>query len=311
MAIESHLKTYLLAKGKLPLRDIGTFTTEDKAATSTAEQILPPQKIISFEETVEPEAYDKFCRELAEKLELDLGEFTTQIENFITTQKNELEKLHRKDISEVKLEGIGFFTLENNKLLFKPSNVNLEGWNNTFGLAPLTNFTTNSAPEVTKKRSQTNKFLPWLIVISSIVIIGTAVWFIYLNYKPSSSQPTPVVTQPKDSATQKPVAQVPDTIQKKDTKPPSQSPPAKTTPEQSIIIRQPTHKYYFIVGSYLTSDNAQLAVSKYVKAGHEKLNIIEGDSKHRVAMGGPFARKQDARTFGQQIKMEGWILYHQ
>ena len=73
MAIETHLKTYLFQTGKLTLRGIGTFTIRDKGATSTADQVLPPQKFIHFAPAVDAEEYDKFFSSDSRKIRAKSG----------------------------------------------------------------------------------------------------------------------------------------------------------------------------------------------------------------------------------------------
>ena len=231
-----------------------------------------------------------FFQATAEKLELNL-------DDFIETKKNALEQLEAKAVAEVKLEGIGFFTLENNKLHFKASNVNPEFWNNSFGLAPLTNFTPDNSDSKSDQPRPNKKFLPWLIGIASVILLGGGGWLFYFNYYKSTPPPSPapLISQPKDSVIvelkDSAVAQVVDTVEKKEFEKP---PPPKPNPPKKQVIDKRTQKYYFIVGSYLTLDNAQLALKDYLKKGHENGNIIVANGKYRVAIGGGFADKNSS-----------------
>lgn len=308
MAVESYLKTYLFQTGKLTLPEIGTFTIRDQSATLTTDRILPPQKFIHFESVFDSEEYAKFCDEMVQKLDLNVSDFKSEVENFIETKKNELGKLYSQDFTEVKLEGLGFFTLQEGELHFKASNVNSEFWNNSFGLAPLTNFSGADSNSKSEQPHPTKKFLPWLIRITSIVILGAGGYFFYLNYA-KSSPPSPkpatiVIEEAPDSGREQTTTQAKDTVKNEIKEEVSPAPP------KPKIIDKPTRKYYLIVGSYLTLENAELALSNHLKAEAQKGNILISKKGYRVALGGAFTDKQVAQAHSKNLEIEGWILYY-
>ena len=191
MELEKYIKSYLLSKGTISLPNIGTFKVENKPALFSKEHIEPPKKTVTFDPNFDESIYDDFCQQVARKENANLVSVRNDIEYFTVDINRNINALKRNAENEVIIENIGTFILENEDLIFTPSNVHSEVWDNSFGFSSVRynmynedkdgDEMINIISNKTQNQSSSN-FLVWLILVPLLILSGIVSWVVYTNY---------------------------------------------------------------------------------------------------------------------------------